>query len=63
MGCPGDSASSEAKAPSGARPAWVFGDEGDKYGKGLRPQGVRGKFPRLIAGVDKPPDIPYSYKK
>ena len=33
---------SEAMAPSGARPARVFADVGGKYGKGLRPQGVRG---------------------
>ena len=33
---------SEAKAASAARPARVFADEGGKYGKGLRPQGVRG---------------------
>ena len=33
---------SEAKAASAARPARVFADAGGKYGKGLRPQGVRG---------------------
>ena len=37
---------SEAMAPSGARPGWVFDDEGGKYGKANRPRGcMRGQGP------------------